>query len=371
MSSELFSSFFLGGFDCCTQYTPTGKRLDMLATTKHDLYVKQDYARLQELGICAVRDGVRWHLVEAEPGKYDFSSLLPVVKAARETKTQVIYDLCHYGWPDDIDLFSSEFITRYSRYGKAVVEFLTNEGDDNLFVVPINEISFWSWGAADCGCLHPFHRGRGWELKTQLVRAAIEGIEAIWAVNPKTRVLHVDPVVSIVADPDRPEDQEPAETRRLAMYQSWDMLSGRLAPELGGNERYLDIIGVNFYPHNQWTFHNNETLARSDPRFKPFRQFLAEVYERYGRPILVSETGAIGEARADWLTYVADEGRAAIQAGIPVEGICLYPLINYPGWDDGKLYEHGLWGDPDASGRRQTYEPLEDELRRQIGLMRG
>ena len=32
------------------------------------------------------------------------------------------------------------------------------------------------------------------------------------------------------------------------------MLCGRLWPELGGGERYLDIIGVNFYPHNQWFY---------------------------------------------------------------------------------------------------------------------
>ncbi len=371
MGFQLFSSFFLGGFDCCTQYTGSGKRLDMLATTQHDKYAAEDYAGLHELGIHSVRDGVRWHLVEPEPGRFDFSSLVPIVRAARETNTQVIYDLCHYGWPDDIDLFGPEFVRRFSRYAKAVVEFLSSEGDRAPLIVPINEISFWSWGAADVGCLHPFVKGRGWELKTRLVSATIAGIEAMWSANPDTRIIHIDPIINVVADDHSPEDRASAEERRLSMYQGWDMLGGRLAPELGGKDEYLDIIGVNFYPHNQWTFHDNKTLARTDPRYQPLQELLQEVYARYRRPLFISETGAIGEARAEWLAYVGAEVRAAIQMGVPVSGVCLYPLINYPGWDDGKLYEHGLWGDPDESGRRLTYQPLEDELRRQIGLMRG
>ena len=34
-----------------------------------------------------------------------------------------------------------------------------------------------------------------------------------------------------------------------------------LWPELGGQEKYLDIIGVNFYPHNQW-FYNLKGFRR-------------------------------------------------------------------------------------------------------------
>ena len=30
------------------------------------------------------RDGVRWHLVEAAPGRYDWSSVLPQMRAARD-----------------------------------------------------------------------------------------------------------------------------------------------------------------------------------------------------------------------------------------------------------------------------------------------
>ena len=57
------------------------------------------------------REGVRWHLVEQTAGQYDFSSALPIVRAARATGTQVIWDLCHFGWPDHLDIFKPEFVS--------------------------------------------------------------------------------------------------------------------------------------------------------------------------------------------------------------------------------------------------------------------
>ncbi len=341
----------------------------MLATTGHDRFARQDFARLQALGVRTVRDGLRWHLIERKPGRYDFSSAASIVQAARETGTQVIYDLAHYGWPDDIDLFKPDFVTRFGAYARAAAEFLSNAADDVPFLVPVNEISFWSWAAGDAQHLYPFATGRGPELKRQLVRAALQGIEAIWSVNPKARIVHVDPVIHIVADERRPQERNAAEARRLSMYEAWDMLGGRVAPELGGAEKYLDIIGVNFYPHNQWTFADNETLPREHPRYRPFREFLREVWERYHRPTFISETGGIRDTRATWLSYVGDEVRAAMRNGIPIEGICLYPLVNYPGWDSDVPVEHGLWDYPDETGNRPVCEPLERELRRQVALM--
>ena len=38
---------------------------------------------------------------------------------------------------------------------------------------PVNEISFLSWGGGDVEYLNPFARGRGFELKVQLARAAM------------------------------------------------------------------------------------------------------------------------------------------------------------------------------------------------------
>src|SRR5258708_5486472 len=92
---SIFQSFWIGGFECSTHRLPrrkalgrfAGVRLDLLAATRHDQFALQDYARLQEFGIRTARDGVRWHLIEKAPYRYDFSSLVPMLRAARRTQT--------------------------------------------------------------------------------------------------------------------------------------------------------------------------------------------------------------------------------------------------------------------------------------------
>src|SRR5580765_5854152 len=91
---RILKSFFGGGFECSTHIRRSGKRLDLIASTRHDEFAQADYQRFQNEGLRVAREGVRWHLVEARPGHYDFSSVLPIVAAARNTETQVIWDLC-------------------------------------------------------------------------------------------------------------------------------------------------------------------------------------------------------------------------------------------------------------------------------------
>jgi hypothetical protein len=310
--------------------------------------------------------------VETRRGHYDFSSLRAIARAARETRTQVIWDLCHFGWPDHLDLFSPEFATALAHYGAATAQWLNCELEEPPWFVPVNEISFFSWAAGDEGSMYPFVTGRGFELKTQLVRAAIAAMDAIWAAVPRARFVHVDPLIHVVASPHHPEEQGAAEAYRLSQFQAWDMLSGRLWPELGGHDRYLDTIGVNFYPHNQWFYNLKDfrrirkftPLSRKHPLFRPLRDLLREVYARYGRPFFIAETGAEDRARAGWLRYVCQQTEAAINEGTPVEGICLYPILNHPGWIDDRHCHNALWDYPDADGERPIYKPLATELRK-------
>src|ERR1044071_6492858 len=91
--SSIFKSFWLGGFECSTHRLPrrkamgnfAGLRLDLIKATRHDELALQDYARLQSAGIRTARDGVRWHLIEKVPNRYDFASLVPMLRAARVT----------------------------------------------------------------------------------------------------------------------------------------------------------------------------------------------------------------------------------------------------------------------------------------------
>jgi len=171
-SIATFRSFLLGGFECSTHRRPDGHRLDLLAATAHDALAEADYRELARHDIRSARDGLRWHLIETSPGQYDWSSFLPLLRAANSVGTQVIWDLCHYGWPDDIDIWSPEFVDRFARFSREVARLVQQETDSAPLYCPANEISYWAWAGGAEGRINPCAFGRGTELKRQLVRAA-------------------------------------------------------------------------------------------------------------------------------------------------------------------------------------------------------
>ena len=65
----------MGGFECSSHRNSQGRRLDLIEATRHDEFAEADYARMAEIGMRTARDGVRWHLIETEPYRYDFRAL--------------------------------------------------------------------------------------------------------------------------------------------------------------------------------------------------------------------------------------------------------------------------------------------------------
>ena len=365
-ASNIFASFFLGGFECSTHRLRNGRRLDLVAATEHDRFAASDYRVLREHGIRTVREGLRWHLIEASSGRFDFSSAEQIVRAAIATNTEVIWDLWHYGWPDDLDIFSAEFVRRFAAFARATAELLS-EHWEAPFVCPINEISFFAFAGGEAGFFNPFAHGRGDEMKRQLVRASVAAIGAMREVNPHIRLCHIDPLINVL--PARPGLTEEAHRYHLSQFEAADMILGRREPELGGQEDFIDLIGLNYYIHNQWT-HGGGMIVPSDPRYRHIRDLLAENFARYQKPLFIAETGIEDETRPAWLRYICNEVFAAIAAGVPVEGICLYPVLNHPGWDDDRHCHNGLIDYADAEGNRPVYQPLALELRRQRDIIR-
>jgi hypothetical protein len=106
------------------------------------------------------------------------------------------------------------------------------------------------------------------------------------------------------------------------------MLSGTAAPELGGRSHYLDLLGVNFYHDNQWRH--------------------------------------VGSGRAEWLREMSQELCLAVDAGIPLQGVCLYPILDRFDWDDPTHWHNsGLWDlvpDGDGTLKRVINREYADEL---------
>lgn len=364
-----FASFVLGGWEASSHRLRNGRRLDLIDAIGHDAHAAQDYRQLADLGIRACRDGVRWHRIETAPGRYDFASLTPMMRAARDTGTQVIWDLLHYGWPDDLDIWTPAFVDRFAAFARAVARHHREITDAVPFWCPVNEISFFAWAGGDAQYLNPFASRRGYELKCQLARASIAAMHELRGVDPRARFVHAEPLLAIHHDPRHGKPLWEAQGHHDAQFQAFELIAGRMWPQLGGDPSLLDIVGVNYYWNNQWV-HGGPPIDMDHPRYRPLSDLLVEVAARYGRPLMIAETGTEGARRASWFGYVSDQVRRARERGVRVEGICLYPIANHPGWDDDRLCPNGLLGHDPSDGARTVEEPLAREILSQNTSMR-
>ena len=342
----MFKSFFFAGFEGATGYNARGDWFDQVVATHHDKHADEDYQRLHELGIYAVREAIRWPLIDCGSGKYDFSSVRPFVDASRKHEIEVIWDLFHYGYPKGLDLFSEEFPKRFADYCYAAAKYICSHQDGTCYFTPVNEPSFFAWAAGEVGRFAPHCRGRGGELKVALARAGIAGINAIRAAVPSARIVNVDPLCHVVPPHDRLEMLGDANHfNHNAVFESWDMLAGRIMPELGGSREHLDIVGMNYYWTNHWELGRDELpLAHDDPRRVPLSRLIRRVWRRYGGDLLVTETAHVDDMRPKWLEYVADECEALLDEGVPLRGVCLYPILGMPEWHMPQQWTlMGLW----------------------------
>jgi beta-glucosidase/6-phospho-beta-glucosidase/beta-galactosidase len=364
-AAPLFGSMFMGGFECAAHKLRSGKRLDLAASTGHDVQAAADYRLLNAHGMAAARDGLRWHLIEARPGRYDWSSFLPVLRAARDAGHNPVWDLLHYGVPNGVDVFSPHFIDRFARFARAAAAVIASETDAPPVFTPVNEISFWAWAGGDTGGLNPFATGRGGALKRQLVRAVLAAGAELRSVDRRTRIAVAEPLIHIFPASESPADRAVAAAHNDGQFEALDMLLGRTAPELGGHAGAVDIIGLNYYYNNQW-IDGGRTVYLGDWLHRPLHHLLGEVAARYPQPLYIAETGTEGVFRPYWLRYVADEVAASLANGVGIGGICLYPIISHLGWDDDRHCRNGLFDGHGPDCPRRVEPALAAELGVQV-----
>jgi hypothetical protein len=362
----LFSSYFLGGFECTTGFNRDGDWIDLIDETGHLRHAGGDYRRLSAVGIRAVREGIRWPLVDKGRGFFDFSSVESLVRAARRYRVEVVWDLFHFGYPTGLDPLSPAFASRFAGYCAACARYLRDRLQGTLWFTPVNEPSYFSWVAGEAGRFAPYLTGRHYELKVALARAAIAGIDAIRAMVPDARFLNADPLCHVAPRDGRPESLLAARMfNDVQVFECWDMLCGRTLPELGGSRAHLDVVGVNYYWNSQWELGSEgQWLADGDPRRVPLRHLIRSVYERYGGSLIISETSHWGAHRAGWVRELADEAGSLLDAGVPLGGICLYPIIGMFDWHRPRRWmPMGLWDCDSARGmRRLVHRPMLDAL---------
>ncbi|MGC5169782.1 family 1 glycosylhydrolase [Microbacterium sp. DT81.1] len=368
----IFPTFFLSGFECSTFLWRDGRRRDLVAETQHRAHALEDYRVLRNLGIAVAREGIPWPLVDKGGGRYDFSPIEPVLDAMRQTGVRPIWDLFHYGYPGDSDPFDDAFAARFADYCRACARHVSEQLDGPSWFTPVNEITFFSFAGGEWGWAAPYGKDRQTRerFRLALCTASIAGVKALREVLPQSRMVHVDPLIQVVAPPDRPDQHEAAEHETFVdAFLAWDILYGREHPELGGAPEILDIVGANNYSFGQMEYRESgphQALPPGSPGIQPLSTLLQRIWDRYRRPMIIGETSGLGEGRPDWLRDVMNESMAAVNLGMDLHGVCLFPGVDMPDWHTGEWLHNGIC-DLVPSGQelsRVPHEPYISELRR-------
>lgn len=342
-----YVSFWQGGFEGADHVTRQGIALSMTESNDHLQQAADDYRALAAMNIRTVRETVGWRLCDTAQG-YDFSSVHARMRAASEAGVQICWTICHYGWPTGIDPFHPFFIPRFARFCGALAATLASDYDAPPVYSPVNEISFTSWAMAVGffpSSIGPGHK-TGLLARQQLVRATLAACDAIWQADPGARIMHCDPLIHIGSPGEDPGLVAVVKEENEAQFHAWDMICGRREPALGGSPRYLDLIGANYYHDNQWEYGSNHCYFwhLGDARRIPFHQMLTTLARRYERPVLIAETSHVGSGRGAWLQHIGAEAAQAVSQGVELLGICLYPVIDRPDWEDAsRWHQSGLW----------------------------
>jgi UDP-galactopyranose mutase len=340
-ADALFRSFWLASFDA-VDHLP-GIRLpgDGFDLGEYAARVDADYATVAEAGITCVRESIGWRRA-ARDGSLDFASVLLRAERARRAGLQIVWTLCHDGWPDDIDVCSDAFVDRFRAFAGAAARVLAPfAGPEPPLYTPINEISFLAWALAETalvGRQRSDLRNRSYELKRQLVRAALAASDAIREVDSRARFLHTEPATSVVASDEGP-------TRHAVLFRGFDMLTGRLEPALGGAPGEVDVIGIQCHSDGH-AWRGTPDGASRTPAAPPMAlsRLLEDVYARYRRPIVVAESNPVPASRAGWLREIGDEIGKALERGVPIVATCVSRVVERPGWEDPRYWRgRRLW----------------------------
>jgi beta-glucosidase/6-phospho-beta-glucosidase/beta-galactosidase len=344
----IFPTFFLSGFECSTFWWKDVGRRDLCDETRHREHADEDYAMLRPLGIAVAREGIPWPLVD-KGGAYDFSYIDEFLDAQRRHQILPIWDLCHYGYPDDLDPYSDEFIRRFTDYARACAEYVTSRGHHGPhFFTPMNEITFFGYMAGEWAWAAPFGKDRETRRRLTLAMctADIAAVKAIREVVPDARMVHIDPLVHVVPPRDRPDLAEAARIESCDdAFFGFDVISGQRHPEAGGSPEILDIVGFNNYSFGQMEYREqgpHAALEPGDPRIRPLCDLIEEGAKRYNRPVIVAETSGLEGGRPDWLNDVVHEALAAVNRGVDLHGVCLFPAVDMPDWHTGEWLHNGI-----------------------------
>ena len=377
----------IGGFE--STYLPAHDR-DVAETTEHDVRWRSDLDLLRRTGVRRLRYPIRWHRIEAEEGRYDWRATDEVLGHLHDEGFAPIVDLVHHTshprWLDG-GFADERFGGAYLRYAEAFARRYPWVEEYTLFNEPFSTL-FLSGHEA---IWPPYHRGvEGFVgLLRNVLPAVAEASRMYRDLLPGGRHIWVDTCERHTgALPAGEAYAAMANDRRFFVI---DAFLGRaidfdsrflpLVLRAGGDDLldlepgHVDVLGLDYYAHCQWHFHGSGGGIVPTPDPMPLSTQIVEYWERYERPVMLTETNIRGFAsdRASWLKYTLEQCEVARDAGVPVEGYCWFPFVDSADWDsllyrcEGNIDPVGVfWLDERRERRRSSMSEAYEQAARGI-----
>jgi hypothetical protein len=319
-------------------------RQDEVKLIRHDEFLEEDYRLMVDAGCVGIRDAARWYISNPAPGVYDWSWLDRVVRAAEKSGLRLYLDLWHYGYPDWMDILSSEAPSQFANFARQIaVRYPSLE-----YYCVCNEPSLLVELGGRKGEWCPFlQESDPSAFRRQVSRMIIAASRAIREVKPDA--------VLIIPEPWHATDTNTEENQAAVL----DTVLGLRDPELGGCSEFVSMIGLNHY---------------RDSTLPPFHRLLINAQKRWpDKQIWITETSGppAGWQQAEWFWWMLAETRLAAIHGIDIPVFTWAPAISMYDWVDEEVQLHnGIWIIDETGQRVPNGKMLEAiHLARQVGYI--
>lgn len=345
----------------------TGRGLDEYEATDHYNQWKSDFDLVAESGASTVRYGLPWYRINPARDQWEWEWADDVIAYAAGTLgLNLIIDLVHYGTPAWLEGSFTD-----PGYPDAVAEYAgrvaARYAGQVTHFTPLNEPLVTASFTGLRGIWPPHERGdAGWARVVVNVADGIRRtIRAIRASQPDSVIVHVEAThVWTTAEPGLEDYRRHLDERN---FLPTDLVLGRVSAEHPLHDWLVqigippltlaslldpcpapDIIGLNYYPELSCRelvmFEGSAVGVVSDGGAVGLRKVVTDFSERYGVPILISETAVEGEPDhlVAWLQEAQKELAGLRDKGIPVIGLTWWPLFDFVDWSwgsDGAVIE--------------------------------